>query len=398
MPRMKIKILASHPVQYHVPFIRTLVDAGVEVEVLYYYQGAAGKVEFDPGFGIDMEWDLDLLSGYPYSICLKGTPDYSLWEQIRVLPGLLAWSLKDRSVPLLFMGWFVEVVWLIWLLRILVHLPVMAFSETTPQSFANRPKPVWRSYLLGWLLRHTQAVMFIGQRNRLFYEDMGVSPNRLFFTPYSVDNEYFAEESERISLRKRGLRKAHGLDPDLPVFQFSGKLIPKKRPLELLEAYLAAGLQDHAQLFYVGEGILRAEIEQRAADAGANHVRCSGFLNQSQMPMAYALGDLLCLLSDADETWGLVVNEALACGLPVIVSNAAGCSPDLVSEENGWVVCLDDKEQLVRTLRDAYNRRDDWLRMGAAGERKVAEYNYAKMTSGICSALQFISMNPSWTK
>lgn len=387
---MDLKIFASHPVQYHVPFYRALNDSGLEIDVRYYHQGTAGRLALDHDFGIQIEWDLDLLSGYPNQIYLGESANYSSAEQIRVLLRLLPWALRDRDVPLLLMGWFAEGAWMAWLLRIVGRLPMIVFSETTSQSFAGRPKPPWRTKLLAWLLQHTQSVLYIGQRNRTFYENMGVKAERLSLTPYSIDSARFIAEAERAGPEKGNLRQAYGLDPDLPTFLFCGKLIPKKRVLELLGAYLLAGLQDQAQLLYVGEGVLRGEIEKRVSEAGARHVHLLGFFNQSKMPLAYLLGDLLCLLSDADETWGLVVNEALVCGLPVIISAAVGCGPDLVTNENGWVVALDDTKQLAETLREAYTRRDDWTEMGMVGKKKVTAHSFPSMVAGVRAALQII--------
>ena len=390
MPSLVLKIFSSHPVQYHVPFFRALQDAGITIDVGYYHQGSAGRATLDRDFGIPIQWDLDLLGGYAWQIFHPGIASYSLREQLHLLPKLLGWALCDDGMPLLLMGWFAEIVWLAWLLRVLLRRPVLMLSETTPLSFAFHPKPAWRVGLLRFLLRRTNIVLFTGQRNRQFYESMGVKAQNLFFTPYSIDNARFTNKAGRLASQKAELRRAQGLDPDLPVFLFCGKLIPKKRPLELLDAYLAAGLRDKAQLLYVGDGFLHTEIEQRAAQAGAGHVCVTGFFNQTRMPEAYVLGDLLCLLSGPDETWGLVVNEALACGLPVIVSDAVGCGPDLVSPANGWVVPLDDQPSLISALAAAYEQREHWAQMGQTGMQVVATYQFTTMAQGVCDALYHI--------
>jgi glycosyltransferase involved in cell wall biosynthesis len=168
---------------------------------------------------------------------------------------------------------------------------------------------------------------------------------------------------------------------------FVGKLIDRKRPLELLDAYARAGLAGRAQLLYVGDGALREPLEARAREANLRGVRVLGFLNQTRIPLAYALGDVLCLLSDARETWGLVVNEALACGRPVIVSAAVGCADDLVDAENGWVVPLDDPVALAATLRAALAARDAWPEMGRRGRRRVAAHTYEAMAAGLETAI-----------
>lgn len=384
-----LRILASHPVQYHVPFYRTLAEGGVSIEVCYYHAGAAGRVGHDLEFGLDIQWDIDLLGGYPYRTLIKGTAEYTLAEQFRYIFRLAAWVLKERT-PILLMGWFIESVWLVWALALLLRIPALVLSETTPQSYAAGPKPKSRTRLLSRLLTRTQAGLYVGTKNRYFLSSMGVPENRLFPVPYSVDNARFSSEAERLLPQRSVLCARYGLDAEMPVFLFCGKLIPKKRPLDLLEAYQAAGLSDKAQLIFVGDGLLRPQLEDRVRKLGLKHVHVLGFFNQSQMPLAYVLGEILCLVSDATETWGLVVNEALACGRPVIVSDTLGCAPDLVDEENGWVVPLDDREKLTRTLGLAFANYPNWVNMGNAGRARVAGNTFASMADGVALALRTI--------
>jgi glycosyltransferase involved in cell wall biosynthesis len=208
--------------------------------------------------------------------------------------------------------------------------------------------------------------------------------------PYSVEAGRFASEAGALLPRRAEVCRRFGLDPQLPVFLYCGKLIHKKRPLQLLQAYLEAGLQDRAQLVYVGEGALHAEIDRRSRDARAPHVRVLGFLNQTEMPLAYVMGEVLCLISDATETWGLVVNEARACGRPVVVSDTVGCAPDLVRDDDGWTVPLDDSSVLSRTLASVLERRTEWTAMGAKGRGRAGTHTYREMATGVLSALNSI--------
>ena len=385
-----LKILSSHPVQYHVPFFRELISAGLDIEVGYYHQGTAGRVARDTGFGIDIAWDVDLLNGYPHRIFIKDTVNYQWLEQIKAAPQLLSWALQDGQTPLLLMGWFTELIWLIWFIRVVRQAPIIVMCETTPLSFAATRKPRWRLFLLNWLLQHTTSNLFIGSRNQAFLLERGILKERLFPAPYSIDNFRFAAEVKRLLPDRPRLCRKYALDSELPTYLFCGKLISKKRPLQLLDAYLAAGLADRAQLLYVGEGELRQELEQRIRALGLKHVHLLGFLNQNDMPLAYVLGELLCLLSESTETWGLVVNEALACGRPVVVSDRVGCGPDLVGTENGWVTPLDDHDQLTKTLRQAFEQRVDWNKMGEVGRKRVSNNTFLEMASGVLSALRFI--------
>ena len=389
--RRALKVLASHPVQYHVPLFRELIAQGMDVDVGYYHYGAAGRVARDEEFGLEFEWDVDLLTGYPHRAFLQSTARYDYAEQARVLGTLLPWALGSRGTPLLLLGWFSEIVWVVWALRVVTRAPTLLLSETTPLSFRARPKPRWRVAVLAWLLQHTSACLFVGERNRRFLESMGVGGSRLFHAPYSIESERFASEAAGLLPRRGEVCRRFGLDEDLPVLLYCGKLIQKKRPLQLLQAYLDAGLRQRAQLVYVGEGALHAEIERRSRDAGAAHVRVLGFFNQTEMPLAYVMGEVLCLISDATETWGLVVNEARACGRPVIVSETVGCGPDLVGEDDGWTVPLDDSAALSEALAQVVGRRQEWTAMGTRGCRRAKTHTYAGMAAGVLSALEAIT-------
>jgi glycosyltransferase involved in cell wall biosynthesis len=176
--------------------------------------------------------------------------------------------------------------------------------------------------------------LYVGQANREYLKHYGVHESRLFFTPHFVDNEFFATRAHeaRASGQSARVRAALGIPDDATVFAFAGKLIEKKRPADLIRALMIAR-QSGSQAWglVIGSGPLQPTIEALVHDLAAP-VRFAGFRNQSELPTYLAAADALVLPSDARETWGLIVNEAMACGLPAIVSSAAGCARDLIDE------------------------------------------------------------------
>lgn len=385
-----IKVLASHPIQYQVPVWKELASRGCDIRVGYFHQGTAGKRARDVDFGVEMEWDVDLLSGYSHRFFHTGKPDYGWAVQFKTFPAMLAWFFQDIHTPILLVGWFVETIWLLWVLAILLRVPVFTLSDTTPQSFRRFPKPGWRVKLLGWLLRHSAGHLYVGELNRQFLLEMGVEERCLYHFPYSIDNPFFERETQRLSPDRHRLCETYGLDAHLPTFLFCGKLTPIKRPLELLKAYLEAGLKEQAQLIFVGEGVLRGELEKLIQESQAGHVHLLGFFNYSQLPLAYVLGQVLCLTSETD-AWGLVVNEAMVCGRPVLVSDAVGCAPDLVDETNGWVAPADDLSALARVLRQAYEERHTWEEKGEQSLKKISCHTYSAMADGVQEALHSLN-------
>ena len=190
--------------------------------------------------------------------------------------------------------------------------------------------------------------MYIGEANRQFYLEQGIGKERLAPAPYCVDNSRFAAAAAAARPERHRIREEWGIPTEAFCFLFAGKFIAKKRPFDLIEA--ARRLQHALQgkkihLLWVGTGELGGELRQAChahfdaekgergnAPNGRNGPNASfvGFLNQSEISRAYVAADCLVLPSDAKETWGLVVNEAMASGLPCIVSNACGCVEDLV--------------------------------------------------------------------
>jgi len=169
------------------------------------------------------------------------------------------------------------------------------------------------------------------------------------------------------------------------VFLFAGKFIPKKRVMDLLEA--AAGVPE-ARVVLVGDGPLREKLKARAERPDlTGRVEFVGFKNQMELPAYLAAADCLVLPSDGTETWGLIVNEAMACGKPAIVSEACGCEPDLIVQgETGYSFKLGDIKALADCLRRfGKNRDQDW---SGKVRRKVAEYSMVQATEGLMKAIR----------
>ena len=177
-----------------------------------------------------------------------------------------------------------------------------------------------------------------------------------------------------------------------PVILFLGKLIEKKRPMDLLRAYELLITNNQLpiipSLVFVGDGALRPDLETYVKEHDLNGVHFAGFKNQTEIPEYYAMADVFVLPSGPGETWGLVVNEAMCFGLPVIVSDMVGCGPDLVKDgENGYLFDLGDVEMLGNKLYGLVSNRDDIYRFGLMSTKKISGYTYIADVDGIKSSL-----------
>ena len=349
----RLAIFTSHPIQYQAPLFRALAASGVVEPTVYFGSRHGVDVAMDAGFGHAFRWDVPLLDGYEHAFLpnTASAPDVPRFRGVR-LSGADAVLARGNHDAVLLLGWqtFAHVQMLRAAWRI--GLPVIVRGESTlgrapgGGARASAHRTVWlplRQRLYRAAFERVQAFLVIGSRNREYYRSFGVPDEKLFWAPYAVDNDRFAlPPTERAAARAR-IRSRLGVGSDALLVASSAKLIERKRPLDLVDAVAALrdrGIDAHG--LFIGDGEERTAIERRAtAHRVRSAVTIAGFVNQRELPSWYAAADTLVLPSDSRETWGLVVNEAMAAGLPVVVSDAAGCSPDLVREgENGFTyVC-----------------------------------------------------------
>jgi glycosyltransferase involved in cell wall biosynthesis len=254
------------------------------------------------------------------------------------------------------------------------------------------PRPLWRTAAkeapLRWLGTWAHG-LYIGTHNRAFFARYGFSDCRLHFVPYSVDVDFFGSEALRLLPQRASLRARFGLPPASPVVVFVGKLIPKKNPLLLLRA--VAQVQQHLDcaLLFAGDGLLRPDIEAAAKRLGCRDVQISGFLNQSEISAAYAVADVLVLPSAYDETWGLVVNEALNFRLPIVVSDQVGCAPDLVRHgDNGFVFRNGHTDELAYALTQLLADPDRREQFSEASSTASREWTIHRTAASVVLAAQ----------
>jgi glycosyltransferase involved in cell wall biosynthesis len=386
---VKLLAFATHPIQYQAPWFRALAAApSLEFVVAFAYLPPAR--EQGVGFGVPFEWDVPLLDGYRWlALDLRSRrPRLDAFWSLRVA-GLDAFVAGERPDAVLVTGWNSVA-----LLQALAasrrrRVPALVRGESNDLR-PRRPAVRW---LQRRLLARFDAALAIGAANREFLRARGVPAARIFDAPYFVDNGRFATAAEGERPRGDAHCRAWELEPDRFVFLFAGKLIGKKRPRDLLDAFARSpALRERAQLLVVGDGELREALVTRAA-AERLPVRFAGFLNQSEIPRAYAVSDALVLPSDAGETWGLVVNEAMACGLSAIVSDLVGCGPDLVTPgETGWIHPCGDVAALAAAMEEAAADPQRSRRMGeAARDRIFARYTVERSVEAVVEAMRVLT-------
>jgi glycosyltransferase involved in cell wall biosynthesis len=366
-----LAILTSHPIQYQAPLWQALAAAGDVPFEVWFLTNHGQQASEDREFGQAFAWDLDLLAGYP-SCYLPVKPGWTLskfrgieledsWEQL----------LKHRGVTALWVeGWRFKANWLAIQAAHRLGIPVWLRGESNDLKHDPWLKSLVKRPLLGSLFRKVDKFLTIGSANRRLYASYGIDAKRFQAAPYSVDNDRFAAAAAKLAPQRAELRRKWGIPESAYCLLFCGKFIPKKRPLDLVAAarLLAGRLQRPVHLLMVGSGELESDLKSQCRvvsaatsiqNPSANDLPPAsfvGFLNQTEIPAAYAAADLLVLPSDCGETWGLVVNEALASGLPAVVSNQCGCAEDLPGRLDPQLVFrCDDPGDLARAIEFAFH-------------------------------------------
>ena len=186
------------------------------------------------------------------------------------------------------------------------------------------------------------------------------------------------------------LKQELGIPHDLPVVLFSGKLSPVKRPMDLLKAFqeMLKTTGRKAALVYLGDGELRPELERYRRDEDIPNVYFAGFQNQSELPRYFVAADIFVLPSRY-EPWGLVVNEAMCFGLPVIVSDQVGAGGDIVrSGVNGFICPTGDVSALAAFLGKLLSDSDLRMRMGTESRKIIQQWNYQEDVKGVLACLK----------
>ncbi len=377
----KLIVVETHPIQYKAPLFRLLAQRD-DVDLTVLYAMLPDARQQGAGFGVAFDWDQPLLDGYKYEVLQNrakkpGVTHFGGCDT----PGIRAVLQRLQPDVVLVNGWVVKTcLQALWACRRL-GIPCVVRGEAN----LLRPRVWWKHALHRLLLKQYQAYLAIGSANRAFYRSHGCPSERIFAVPYGVDNDWFAQEAEKRVGSRVALRREWRIGKEFIVFLFVGKLEEKKHPQDLLTALsqMPSDLRQRAHVLIAGSGPL-LEACRSQAEAQALPVTFAGFVNQSVLPDAYAAADVLVLPSDAGETWGLVVNEAMASGRPAIVSRSVGCCEDLVVEgETGHTFEVRDTAALAGLMCRYVEAPELARKQGEASAKHIESFSMQVAVAGI---------------
>lgn len=360
MNKPRIQWVVSHPIQYQVPLLRRLaLYQDWEFQAAFASRFGT-EPAFDPGFGRVVDFGIELLGGYSHRFVPSAvrTPDPHRFLGLRASAPII-----DRRAPAVAVlhGW--RTFFMLQAARECRRAQVPFILRAENPVYRGRGEHrTWRSaardVLLRWLLRGAAVCVYIGTANRRFLMERGVPVAKLVHMPYYVDNDAVRRAAALGRSRRAELRALLGIPAQARLIVCVGKFLPRKRQRDLVEAMRQ--LPSHAHALFIGSGEQEQSCRDLAAALGVSD-RChfAGFRPPLEAWEMLGACDVFCLPSAA-ETWGLVVNEALASGLPVVVTEEVGCAEDLVvAGRTGSVVGVGNVAQISDALRE-------WTSEGAA--------------------------------
>ena len=346
--------------------------------VFYTWGDNVLSSKYDPGFEQHIQWDIPLMEGYPFKFVgniskqpgshhFKGIDNPTLIKQVKdwapdaIL--IFGWNFKSHLKAIRYFH---------------NKIPVVFRGDSTLLDEESHLKKMIKKPILKWVYSHVNTALYVGKENKKYFRYAGLSDSQLVFAPHAIDNNRFQFDAGGSSKFRASL----GIPSDAFVFLFAGKLEPKKNPALLIEAF--AQLNDQrAHLVIAGSGEFEQHLKSVAQTDSKIHF--IPFQNQSQMPALYSACDVFVLPSRGPgETWGLSVNEAMACGRAVLVSNKCGCAADLViNGENGFVFESENEKDLTEKMKYFLKNRDKIQQMKTASRINIHAWNFERVCESI---------------
>lgn len=382
--QIRIGILASHPVQYQAPWFRALAT---RADLMVFFAYRPDPDSQGEGFGKAFTWDVDLLSGYPHEFLnnIANEPGATRYNGCDT-PEIGRRITEERFDIFIVSGWYLKCYWQAIRACRKHSIPVMVRGDSqlaTPRSSVKKwiKEVVYRK-----MLERFDGFLTVGERNSQYLRHYGVQETRLFPAPHFIDSVWFAEMASVMAWKRPMLRRDWGAETQDFVVVFVGKFVPKKRPFDVISAFAQLDSPVKCCLVLIGAGELEESLRSQAKSLGIKPF-FAGFKNQSELPLCYSAADVVVLPSDGGETWGLVINEAMACGTPCVVSESCGCVPDLIEEEvTGFAYPVGDVDGLTNCLMKIIELKTighDWK---ADLERKMRSYSVDACADGTIDA------------
>lgn len=244
----------------------------------------------------------------------------------------------------------------------------------------------WVESLKARFLAGCDRFVVPGKSSREYLQSLGPLPENIVTAPNAVDNDWFRLSADNMRNRASEFRAKYGL-PERYIL-FVGRLVPEKGVFDLLEAYaqLEGNVRSKAGLVFAGDGPCSADLKERARRINPGATCFPGFVHREDLAGLYAFAEALILPTHSDP-WGLVVNEGMACGLPIIVSSVAGCAADLVADGwNGYLVPPRNRKRLSVAIDSLLGNPVLRQQMSVRSSERIRSYSPEACAQGLAAA------------
>ena len=400
---IRIAYLVTHPIQHQAPLLRRIAkEPGIELHV-FFRSNISVDDYFDQEFGGRIKWDVPLLEGYDHDFLPAFGPTNRLTRWRPFNHGLFS-RLKRGKFDILWVNGYSTWFYMLALIQArFLGIRTMLRGDVTMISRPRSKLNLLAKKIFHWALDFlVDRYLTIGKLNRAYYLAHGVKEEKLWTVGYTVDNDYFQSLCAAASKNREAFRESLALEPNRSIVLYAGKLTKNKRGDELLTAHARIRsenrLENPPYLVIVGSGRLEPELRRRVTEENIPDVHLLGFKNQSELPAFFDICDVFVLCAQ-QEAWGLIVNEVMNAGKPVIISTDVGCGPDLVrSGENGFILPVGEVDALARSLTTILGNPELAKRMGAASLEIINAWNFEQNVEGLLDACGSLGFTPTPSK
>ncbi len=386
----RVAFVNTHPIQYFAPLYR-YINAHSSIEAVpIYLSDHSLRGAVDKGFGHAVTWDVDLLSGMS-PIFAKGAETRTVETGVFKMMVPQVWSLirNGNFDAVVVHGHATGANHVAWAAAKSIGIPIFTRGEMHLDLVRSTSRSLVRDLIMPWFYRAYDGVLAIGSANQDYYRAMGVPERKISLFPYSVDNDRLIAASTLDPDQRAEVRQRFEIDLDRPAILYASKFQARKYPDDLIRACAALQAEGLAfNLVLAGAGEMDAELRALAASFPDLKTVFTGFVNQSELPRLFGACDAFVLQS-RDEPWGLIVNEAMCAGLPVVVSKEVGCVKDIVREGvNGFAIPAQDVGALTSALRTLLLDPAKLKAMGSASRDIIRGWSYRECLIGLADALE----------
>lgn len=388
--KYSLAVVVSHPIQHFAPWFRETARQGeLELEVLYCCDWGVREY-YDPGFGSSLQWDVPLLEGYPHKFLPIGRRPRRL--TFRQVDNPNVGESLDGFRPDVVMGFGYRywTVWRAWAWARRRGRPFLLYSDSTVTSRPPTWKRIMKDPVVRSFYRHVDGAFAVGDNNRAYHLHYGLPAERVFEGVYPVDRERLLAAVPNRAEARRKVRERLGIPQNAFVVLFCGKLVPRKRPLDVLEAVaVLRGQAARPWALLVGDGPERDRLQRGVGTGRIPNAILAGFVNQSKLPDYYVASDVLAVPS-AYDPHPLVVTEGACFGLPVLASDAVGCiGPKDTAQPgvNALVYPCGDVRALARLIGGLASDLEVRSQLGKASLEIAARQDAARAASLLARAV-----------